>query len=306
MKYFQKGKSQFTIRPFNGIAFTKKNKLLPLYLNAGKYKSCGISYTIEAEDDSKDYRGKVFLIYDIPSYIKPNEQNQALGIRKSNQYQGYGIRLKEFESLDDYLRLTLSSRTRKSIRSNIRKLERNFDLNYLWYTNRITTQDFSLVFKRFYELIDLKYKNVSFSHADPEVKGWYRSLFFKLINDGKAAFFIVKNKDEMIAISFLYLSDNMCFSAITGNSMDYQQFGLGNLLMVKKIEWAILNGYEYYDLGKGSYNYKQSWSNHIYDFEYHVLYDKSDLLSSIFGKMIYLFYEMKQKLRLLKHKVSPY
>lgn len=297
---YLKGEKCYKFNFIEGVAFTK-NRYLPLYTNIGKYKSCGISYSLNHGETKDDYKGKVFVLYDIPSYL-PSIQTGEVGLKSITQYKGYGIDLADYKTINDYLQ-KFSRNRKRSLIKGLRKLEKDYDIEYVWL-EKVDKVEFDKVFNTLFELIDetFKQKKTINSHSIKKVKSWYKSLFFKLINEGKAAFFIIKNSKEVIAVSFNYFSNNIFFAAIPSYNRKYREYGIGNIQMLKEMEWSINHNLEYYDLGKGSYGYKQIWASEEYSFEYHILYDRKNWLSKIIANFLCFYFSLKAFLRVLKQR----
>ena len=66
LKFFNEGKDSFSFGAFKDIKFIEDRKF-KCYVNVGKNISNGMSYSINKGVD--DYKGKVFLIHDVPSYF---------------------------------------------------------------------------------------------------------------------------------------------------------------------------------------------------------------------------------------------
>ena len=65
-KHFNDSKPVLSFNFIKNISFFRKDGF-PVYINTGNNLTSGITYKI-IEDNEIDYKGKVFLIKDIPSY----------------------------------------------------------------------------------------------------------------------------------------------------------------------------------------------------------------------------------------------
>ncbi|WP_190808466.1 GNAT family N-acetyltransferase [Flagellimonas sp. S3867] len=304
MGNFHKGKKCHKFSFIKKIAFVK-NKYLPLYINVGKYKSCGISYELDKSGRFKDYKGKVFLIYDVPEFIEVNAESKSknLGLKKNVQYEGYFVDIRSYGTIEDYLSNQFNSKQRHRILSRLRKLEKDHNISYEFYSGKLEKKQFEQLFNELYNLMKKQFnkKNEKNSHSPIEIKEWYRSLFFTLFEKNQASFSLIKKDETTISSCFSYNSDNMVFSSIPVLDLDYSKYGLGNIRSLKSIEWAIKNGFEYYDLGKGSYGYKHRWASSKYKFEYHILFDKKSILASSIAFLLESFFNIKQLIRKTIH-----
>ncbi|WP_394972442.1 GNAT family N-acetyltransferase [uncultured Croceitalea sp.] len=300
IKNFCRQKKKYSFDILTGISFTKI-RLLPLFINIGLYKSFGMSYSIETSVTKSDFKKKVFIIYDVPEYFEINNKNEILSIKKISQYEGFLIDLSQYSSINEYIYDMFSSRRRKSLLLGLKKLEKNNTINYKWFHGKIERNEYSRIFKQFYDFIDIKFKQQSNSHSSARIKEWYEPLFFDLINKKQGSFFVIENNEEPIAISFNYHSENIFFAAIPSYDLKYMKYGIGNIQTLKEIEWSIQQKYEGHDLGKGSYGYKHRWSRNKYNYEYHIIYDKKSIRSIILGKAIVAWFILKQFIRKIYH-----
>ena len=74
LKYFHSGKQVYSFDSIENVSFTK-NKYLPVYTNLGQNITNGIFYSLKT-DANVDYKHKVFLIHDVPSYFNIDSANQ--------------------------------------------------------------------------------------------------------------------------------------------------------------------------------------------------------------------------------------
>ena len=72
--------------------------------------------------------------------------------------------------------------------------------------------------------------------------------------------------------------------------------------MLKLLDWCFENNYSFSDFSKGHFDYKEKWSNTQYDFNYHLLYDKSSFFATMIANAIEIIFKFKLLLR--KHDVN--
>lgn len=294
--------------PFiNDLNFVK-SKYIPLYQNIGKFKSAGISYSLSKEPDSNNLGNGVLLIYDVPKYFQLDFNNSGnLKILKSEQYKGYVIRLSEYADIANFLQKTFTSKERGNKRRNLKKLESSFSITYDMYYGETSKKIFNEVFEELYALLRLQYGDGNNNSHTPEgIKNWHKKLWFDLINKKKGSFFVIRQSNKPISISFNYHAKNILFEAVPALDPEYRKYGVGNVHNLKLIDWALDNGYHYFDLGKGSYGYKDMWCNLIHDYEYHIIINRKSLISSAIGWFLYRYFQNKNKMRKLYHKIRGY
>ncbi|KAB7530501.1 GNAT family N-acetyltransferase [Flagellimonas olearia] len=306
MKSFFHGKQAHNFRSIKGVSFTK-NKFLPLYTNVGKYKTCGISYSLDQTGLEDDFKGKVFLIYDIPDFVHIDTTNipNKMGVLKSKQYYGYLIDLNNYDSINSYLADKLSGRRKKKLVASKKKMEGELLVEYKVYESNIPVEKYEYLFESLFLLIDKRFtnKNTTNAHSPIEIKNWYKSLFFRLIQNNQASITSVEVSGTPIAVSFNYNSSEFLFSAIPILDDDFLKYGIGNIRLIKNIEYSINKKFKFYDLGKGSYGYKHRWATKKYSFEHHILYDKRSPKSILIATILIFYFRLKQFARKVYRKV---
>ena len=306
-KNFNEGKPHYEFNFIQNIGFTK-HKTLPLYINIGKFKTLGISYKITPNSQSKDYKGKVFLIYDVPQYFEVDTEISntcKLALLKTMQYDGYLVDLRQFSKIEDYLSSQFKSKDRNNIFRRLKKLEQKGNLSYHVHYGDISDVEFNEVFEELYQMITNQFetRKDTNSHQFPEIKNWYKSLFLKLIREKKGSFFRIKMNGQTITSMFSYNSDSIYFAAIPTIDLSFAKYGIGNIRTLKSIQWAIENSFEYYDLAKGSYGYKHKWATKKYKYQHHILYDKGSVKAFCIATALHLFFELKQLARTFWHRI---
>ncbi len=68
--------------------------------------------------------------------------------------------------------------------------------------------------------------------------------------------------------------DNVIFQFIRTYDIDYSKFNTGYIDLMKQIEWCIEKNIKFISFSKGDFYWKRRWCNTVYDYDYHVLYDK--------------------------------
>lgn len=308
MHHFHPGEISRAFEAVRGVAFTAHPKF-PLYVNVGKYKTNGVSYQLHGAAGGPDFENRALLIYDVPGYFKVAQTGiPHLGLKKSPQYKGYAVDLTRFASLEGYLNEQFSSRGRKSILGRLAKLERSFNMEYTFFYGKIDREEFERLLECLYGFIAQTFegKSAENSHSPPEIRAWYNDMLFDMINESRASFFVIYANGQPLAISVNYHADNVLFAAIPSYDQAFRQYGIGNIVNLKKIEWAIARGYDVFDLSKASYGYKQRWANFEYNFEYHVLFDRRSPKSRLTGLAVFYYFQLKQQLRRAYHRYRQF
>ncbi|USD24831.1 GNAT family N-acetyltransferase [Flagellimonas marinaquae] len=295
--HYYTDRESFRFDFIKGIEFTKHDRL-PLYFNVGEGKSYGMSYEFSTSSNKKDFKHKVFFIYDVLDYfkIKSTPPFKRLGVKKLFSGEGYLVQLKEHDDIDSYLNAQFNSKGRNKLKAGLKKMEKAHAISYKWYYGSISRQKFSALLEAFYKFIEMTYKDkdVKNSHQKKGVKDWYNEMLFQMINEKKASFFVIKDDEKIISVNLAYHADNVMFGAAAVSNPEYISYGMGSIAILKSIEWALENKVSYFDMSKGSFGYKHRWATKTYVSYHHIFFDKACPVSILLANSISLLYWAKQ------------
>jgi len=293
--FFNASKPGLNFKFIKDVAFVK-SKWLPLYYNVGKNITNGMSYVLDLEE--KDFKGKVFLLHDVPSYFNL-EAPDSSGLKgfKVKQYKGFLANLDAFESYDAFAKNQFKSNTRYKFRRNQERLEACFNISYSIYNESIEKDKYITIMKGFKALLTKRFNELQKDNDILDTWDYYYELIFKMLQEKRALLITICNNDKPIGVSLSFLSDTTMFYAITSFDTDYYRFNLGHTTIIKLFNWCFDNGYTIYDFSKGEYEYKNRWTNMDYVYENHILYDSKSVVASAVAKMVKSKYALKQYLR---------
>ena len=306
LKHFNNSKPSYSFDFIEHVVFYKSS-LLPLFINVGKNLTKGIFY--ELISDTNDFKGKAFLVYDVPDYFNVDDNvglvNKNLGLIKIFQYNGYVMDLTDFDSAEAYRKNQFKKHNKRYIRwSHIQRLETCFNITEEFLYGDISNEKYEFIFDHFFRLLNQRFegKHTDYHHLEDKKWAFYKELILPLIRSKKASFLVIYNDGIPVGINLNYHADKILFKAITVFDTDYSKFSIGKLSVLKLLDWCYEHEYSFSDFSKGYFDYKDIWSNLKYDFNYHVLYDKTSLLATIIAKSIVAKYALKTFLR--KHKIN--
>ncbi|PNQ73021.1 GNAT family N-acetyltransferase [Hanstruepera neustonica] len=305
----------------NGFQFIKdivfvKHAFFPYYVNIGKNLTNGITCNLQ-DDVYDDFKGKTFLIRDLPTYQNFDKpKGKRLKLKKVSQYQGYITQVKKYDSLDHYLKTIYKSNSRSKLRRNVSRLEACFKVDYTMYHGHISETEFENVFDTFYKLLEKRYsdKGEPCGELDPLIWNYYCDLAYKMINEKTASLFVIYCDDLPIGVTFSYHFGNILIEALTVFDIDYYRFNIGHTTILKMLEWSFENGIEIFDYTQGDFDYKKRWSDETYDTYYYILYDSKSLKSILTAGFLQNYFYLKRFLRdkkfnekyhHIKHKLFP-
>jgi len=301
LKHFNNSNPSFKFDFIENVEFVKK-PYLPLYINVGKNLTKGIYYKLSQKQS--DFKGKIFLIYDVPSYFNIDENTSStsndLGLKKVFQYHGYLMDLSNFNNRDEYIKNQFSKNNKRYIRwSHIKRLENCFDITTEFIFGEISDEKYEFVFNHFYRLLNTRFegKNVDYHHLKDSKWRFYKDLILPLIKSKQASFLVIYNEGAPIGINLNYHSESILFKAITVFDVNFFKFSIGKLSVLNLLDWCFENDYIYSDFSKGYFDYKEVWSNTQYNFNYHLLYDRKSIKAIFIANVIEVVFKFKLYLR---------
>ncbi len=300
LKHYHENKEAERFKFMDGVSFVKHKKF-PLYINTGMNLTNGISYALN-DGKENDFKGKVFLLYDIADYFKinPTITNRSLSLKKVKQYNGYLIKLDSYGSLDDYYRMNFSTKSRSQLKRKKRKLEDAFEISYRMHRNNDLTKDeFSNLFMSFNKLLKDRYdeKEVNNHYLTPAKWEYFEEVSYNLYCNNKASVFVAYDKDKPISISMNFTNGEVYFLVLPAFDINYSKYSLGLVSNIAQVEWCIENKVGTYDFSKGEFDYKKRFGNLEYGFDYHIFYDSKSLKATFTALVVYNFFRVKQFLR---------
>lgn len=299
-KHFNEAKSAISFHFISNVQFVK-HWLLPLHVNAGKNLTKGINYKLN--NSFSDYKGKTFLIYDVPTYFKVEEFNvlngSSLRLKKLYQYKGFLMDLTSVKNHNEYINSQFSSKNRREFRSNQRRLEECFKIKYSFLHGETNMSEFRSVFDDFFNLLQKRFsdKHINYHHLTETKWNFYNDVVYKMLLEKKASILVIYNETKPIGITLNFHSDTILFETITVFDPDYYKFSIGKTSIIKLLEWCFENNYKISDFSKGDFDYKHKWANLEYEFYYHIFYDSSSLKSRFTAKFVEVFFNTKLYLR---------
>lgn len=299
-KHFNNGQRGVEFNFIKNIQFYKPGAL-PLYINAGRNHTKGISYVLN-DSTHNDFRKKAFLIYDVPEFFNVNTSitNKRLKFHKIKQYKGFLIDLNSHKNFDEYMLSTFKKSSRYKLNKYKKRLELCFNIKYkMLYGEETSKEEYDFVFEKFRELLEKRFldKKVNNNNLDPKEWNFYYNVVYPMILEKKASLFVIYDGDIPIGVTLNYFSENTLFDAITVFDIDYSKFHLGSVTIMKLIEWCLEHDIQTFDFSKGYFDYKTRWMNREYNFEYHVYYDSGSLVSKGIAFFISSYFKLKQYLR---------
>lgn len=296
---FNSKKPAFTFNFIGGLSFYKPS-FLPIYINAGRNLTKGISYFLKKAAIG-NFKKSVILIYDVPDYfnLDTHDLPDQIKLYRIKQYPGYLTDLKKYEDLNDYLQSVFSKKRRDKLNRYKKRLELCFDISCQMFYGEMSREDYDHIFNVFKNLLEKRFTDKQIVNNNLNLDEWtfYYDVALPMILAKKASLFVVYEGKNPIAITLNYFSEDILFHGITVFDIDYSKFHLGKIALLNLFSWSFENNIRIFDFSKGHFDYKTQWMNKVYDFEYHVYYDTASIKSRIFAFTVKSYLALKQYLR---------
>lgn len=283
--------SKIKYNNFYEITFIKRLKL-PFYelvtnKSTTKNIKCTPSHILDAT-----YNSQVHFSTYIPPFIVPVIHKDFKKI-EFERFTGFAINLETYGSVETYMTDQFGSKSRRRIRSYLKRLETCFNITYVTYYGHIDIQTYNVLISCLELMIIRRFDQRNDEHQALKTWDFYKNNMFDLINAKKASLFVIYDNDKPIDIclnthhEYIYVNDIRAFDT------DYSKFKLGYIDILKQLEWCLENDHKIFDLGPGLFSYKIQWCNMHYKFKNQIIFYKKSLLLNIFGSALGLFYKLK-------------
>lgn len=282
-----------------------ERKLLPDIYTSIHYQGISVPLQTTTPNDFELKDAGTLLVELFPSYFTFQiNSSYALDMHKIFRVKGYCISIEGSENAENYLKKQFKPNFRTSIRRRLKGLENCFNVSYKMLYGNIVRDEYDFIMNELHAMLIRRFAQRN--DENMALKRWkdYYNNTFELINENKASLYVIYDDGKPIQISLSYHRGKILFLAIPSYNIDYSKFGLGNISVLKILEWCIANDYKTLDMGFGAFDYKVKWCNETYNFEHHVFYTKS----SIRSRMLLFSIAIKTKLinYLISKKVNIY
>ncbi|QLG46680.1 GNAT family N-acetyltransferase [Costertonia aggregata] len=240
-------------------------------------------YLNVCNDVIKENKDNIYLVHFIPPFLELSLNTQpAVYSRFSfNHFVGLLCNLTDCTNADDYMVKQFGSKGRRNILARLRRLETCFDIKYKMFDGNIGKDECKGLMEKFRLMIVNRFAQRGIKHGNIDYWDFYQDSAYDMIINKKASLFVVYNSNVPIAISIGYMYENIFESAISSYEIDYAKFGLGNIVVLKKIEWCFENGFTIFNMRWGDYKYKRDWCNTVYNYKSEVIYNGKSLVKKI-------------------------
>lgn len=297
LNHFGKSQQPQQFNFIEGVRFIKGNKPSQ-FVNIGKNFTSGMFYQIN--DEAIDYKGKSFIVYDVPSYLDSKQSfgSTNLKVLKLKQYKGLSIDIGQYKSIDDVvLKCFSSSKSRYNFRRSVKQLNEKHEISKKMFFGKIEKEEYTQLINDFQRILENRFDAINTHNTVLPMWDFYKEVLFPMINEKQVALFVIYDAGKPIAMSFNFVYDDNLVVALRTFDIDYSRMGLGNIEIYYLIEWCIENKIKILDFSKGESDYKERWCDTEYFYEHHLLYDSKSIKAKATVKIVAGFYNFKQYLR---------
>jgi len=241
----------------------------------------------------------IFSLRLIPDYMEPIPRaSENYRVKQIKQYNwGYSVLLNEYSCVGEYIDQHFKANFRKVLKRYVKRLEHCFPITYKLYHGKISETEYDFIMGALRDMLVRRFEQKGDKSNDLQNWSHLISKTFEQILNKEASLFVIFNDAQPIEISLNYHFGKILFSAISSYNIDYSKFGLGHIEIYKQLEWCIKNNYSRFEMGVGGMDYKRRWSNSIYQYEHHILYQKTSVLANLIGNLVSLKVVIKEYLK---------
>lgn len=248
--------------------------------------------------NTKSYSSSVFqrvitIVHLIPPYfnLRLNNNHGAVEVKSHN---GYLADFRDFSTFNSYFLAQFSSNGRKLLKRRLSRLEKCFKIDYgIYYGQNIEKVHYHFLFGELKNMIETRFAQRGQQHDHLSHWDFYLESSFNKVLNKEASLFVIYNDKQPIAISLNFLHQNIFISALDSYAIDFSKFGLGNILIMKKMEWCFKNNFSVFNMGYGDLKYKQHWCNYVYKFSTQLVFFRGNFLDSVLAKILSRFFSLK-------------
>jgi len=253
-----------------------------IYSNSWANTISGQTYTSKKQNHIQ-YWPTFLEITDVPDYLEISEVKKpnTVSTKKRVLYEGYMIDLTRFEGIEDLLAKNLSRNPRKNLRAKKRKLEQEHDITYRFYWGAVDKSEYDRLFDCCFELMKARFHQKKIHNRFLLHWRFFHELFYPKILAKEASLNIIYDGETPITITLNFHHGDIVFSFIQIYDVTYHKYSLGDVAMLKNLEWSYENGFNVWDVSKGATENKRRWCNQQYAFETHMFYKKNNLLANL-------------------------
>ncbi|MDT0607853.1 GNAT family N-acetyltransferase [Croceitalea rosinachiae] len=279
------------------LDFFSKGSIYPIY-NEVYNKTSGQCFSNKVSVFPNP-KNKIYVVNNIPPYfdLKINTEKVPYDYYKTNYLKGFLVNLDGYDSIAEYLKNQLGSKSRSKMRAYLKRLETCFSIRYRMFHGTITKKEYDFLFNQFLIMIKRRFSQRKETHEALKDWEYIRETTYSRIIKKEASLFVIYDGDKPIDICLNYHHQNIFNNSIRSYDIDYNKFRLGHIDILKQLEWCMENEYTVFDLSYGDLDYKRKWCNTVYEFTQHVLFPKDLVQKRVLAFLVIQLINLKAFLK---------
>ena len=290
---YMKAKKKSNLNFF--IDFFEKNNLPNCY-NHIEFNNNPNILSLKNDTSTTIEPRNTYQLHLIPNYLELTIRPELKLLQIPQWNNGYGINLKDYKDVDSYVKDQFKKDSKK-IFTRLKRLQLCFEIKFVVYNYKITDEEYIILMERLKAMLERRFKQRNDRNENLENWDILYQRTLSLLKDKRASLFVIYDGVKPIQITLLYHMQNILMSAIPAYDIDYVKFGLGNTANYKKVEWCIENGITFIEMGYGDLEYKRKWSNEIYNYNTHIVYNPHRAYSKIYAYLLFIKFSFKEYLK---------
>ena len=275
-----------------------EHKIIALYHKRLVHRLAG-SQLLADTTYTPEPSAQVHIVKDVPEYFKlePNCSTAEFEQRSVSQYEGMLVKLDSFTGVQYYLNTHFNKRNRKNLNSKLNRLVREHKTSFATFYGKIQPNEHETHFEAFRKLLSNRFAQKKIANRDLQKWHYLKEISFSMINQKKASLFAIYVDNIPVALTLNFHLQHVVFSHMQTFDVSFSRYGLGDIAMLKQLEWCFNNNVKIFDFLIGKSYYKSKWANHIYRYDYHIFHKKGNLFAKIVADFYCKYYGAKQYLR---------
>lgn len=236
---------------------------------------------------------------DFPDYlsVKVNNGFANLKVHRVRQYKGFLCDLGGCASASEYLKQNFRGKSIKKIHARMRQFESRYSVTYTFHYGEIEKEYFDYLFDQFYDLLKKRFDEKKVYNRYLLEWNAYHELVYPMLLRKEASLLTVFADGNLVAIELDFNFGDVVFGYINAFDSSFGTYQVGDICMMKRLDWMIHHNFKLYDFMMGETFFKVKWSNVTYHYYYHLLYKADSPVGILKCSILKAKLQMKQFLR---------
>lgn len=212
-------------------------------------------------------------------------------------HNGFYMDLEGVDSADSYLKQSLGSKVVKNLRRQERRLSDCGAVHLEVHRNQLSRDRYDRLMERMRTLISDRFEGLGVSHSALERWPEYCQHAYAQILKGNASLMVLSLDSTVIGMGLNYHYKTTLDSAMTTFSMDYEKYGVGQIMLLHKLRWALAQGVRLVDLRWGDLPHKRRLANRIMRYQLAIIFKRNSPVQWVKAAGLYVYLRLKTRLR---------